>query len=120
MATLRNVSLAFGPWTTPTFQNSWTKYASGGLYGNVGYRKMPDGTVVMRGLIASGTQNNTAFTLPVGYRPTDNQLFACAMNGGVNRITVQTDGQVVVQETLAGTFNNTWISLNEVRFLGEQ
>ena len=52
-------------WTNVTFQNSW---ANMGGYQAVQYRKVGD-MVQMRGMMGSGTMGQTAFTLPVGFRP---------------------------------------------------
>jgi hypothetical protein len=51
----------------PAFQNSWVNY--GGAYAPAAFRKMPDGTVRLRGTVKSGTNASAIFTLPVGYRP---------------------------------------------------
>jgi hypothetical protein len=36
--------------------------------------------VQLRGLIRNGTANTSMFTLPVGYRPPNGQLFTCIAN----------------------------------------
>lgn len=53
-------------WTDVTFQNGWVNY--GGVYAPVQKRKVGD-IVYLRGVMKSGLTNNTAFTLPVGFRP---------------------------------------------------
>lgn len=56
-------------WTAVTFTNSWVNYGSGRQAAQ--YRKIGD-IVYLRGQIKNGTNNNTAFTLPAGFRPPAN------------------------------------------------
>jgi hypothetical protein len=55
----------------PTFQNGWTNTAGT----QAGFRKMPDGTVRVKGNLTGGTVNTAAFTLPAGYRPPTSLVF---------------------------------------------
>jgi hypothetical protein len=64
-----------GPWTQPTLVNSWVDY--GGSNALLAYRKVGD-VVQLRGTGKDGTLNTTAFTLPVGYRPTASYRFGTA------------------------------------------
>jgi hypothetical protein len=65
-------------WHDVTFNGAlavpWTNVGS--PYANVGYRLMPDGTVLFRGLANVGTRAafTTIFTLPTGYRPAVQQF----------------------------------------------
>jgi len=107
-------------WTTPAFVNSWAAYADGNYGASCGYRKMPDGRVIMRGLIAGGPQASLAFTLPVGYRPLWNMIFATTNASGVVRCDVMMTGAVNIGvNILAGSWSNTFQSLNEISFLAE-
>lgn len=55
----------------PPFENGWTNY--GADFAAAAFRKYPDGTVKVRGLVANGAGGGVAiFTLPVGYRPQGN------------------------------------------------
>jgi hypothetical protein len=66
--------------TAPTLENSWVDYGAGAPV--AGYRKDAFGVVELRGNIASGTIGASAFTLPVGYRPSATlQLPAVSYNG---------------------------------------
>jgi hypothetical protein len=56
------------------FQNSWTDYDTTGSWHPAAYRKVGDRGEV-RGLIKNGAANSVAFTLPVGYRPTQTLIF---------------------------------------------
>jgi len=57
----------FTDWQNVVFQNSWAQYPS--QLPPTMYKKVGSWVFVM-GAIHSGTLGNTAFTLPVGYRPT--------------------------------------------------
>lgn len=54
----------------PAFLNSWTTYGAIGS-GNTqpAFRKLPDGTVEIRGYVKGGAANTVAFILPPDYRP---------------------------------------------------
>lgn len=55
------------PWTPVTYTNSWVSYGS--PYGGVEYRRLGD-VVQLRGSMKNGNNQQSAFTLPVGFRPT--------------------------------------------------
>lgn len=98
----------------PGFQNGWVNF--GGGFHNVGFRKTIEGEVVLRGLAKLGAPiNSTVFTLPVGYRPTAQCVFAIASNGAFGYMTVAATGDVQV----AGG-SNVWVSLHGIRFRAEQ
>lgn len=117
------------PWirmNTLPFVNGWTDY--GAPYGPAYYRKVGD-EVQLRGLIMSGTVPSTVATLPVGYRPQYEPIFAC----DCAHLTANWTGIVEVRVTTAGTIDITprlipqsgwpaasapssWTSLSEVRF----
>ena len=100
-------------WTAATYQNSWVSYGS--PFSAARYIKDDLGVVHLDGLVKNGTIGTTIFTLPVGYRPAYQQLFAACTNPNtIGRIDVQTDGQVV---TNGGS--NVWISLAGITFLAE-
>ncbi|MBC1224977.1 hypothetical protein GNF10_16985 [Nostoc sp. UCD121] len=97
-------------WQTPTFQNNWVNYDN--TYNPVGYFKDSLGIVHLRGLVRSGTNNTTIFTLPVGYRPSNRELQAIqTFNNTIGRLDILTDGQVQV---VLG--NNGWVSLDGITF----
>lgn len=79
----------------PAFQNSWvnrTGEAAAAFY------KDPFDRVWLKGGIDSGTTNQAAFTLPLGYRPSEKQHFPAHQIGSVvtdMMIIVNTDGTVV-------------------------
>lgn len=96
-------------WTAPAFENSWLNY--GGGWVPAGYYKDPYGVVRLRGLIASGTIGQTAFTLPEGYRPTVNLFLAASSNNAFSYVTIAADGRVI-----PSTGDNTWVSLSGLSF----
>ncbi len=88
-----------------SFSNSWVNF--GGGFAPAAYRRDASGNVWVRGLIKSGTVATTAFTLPVGYRPSadGNLIFAGVDGAGTGiRLDVQTNGAVVPQ----GGNNTFW------------
>jgi hypothetical protein len=109
-------------WLVPSYTNGYGAYSSPWV---PGYRKMPDGTVRLRGLVTAGTQGTSAFTLPVGYRPANNQygqaLYACAAQGGVFRNDVMSNGQVLIGvEVKSGSWvAGGWVSISEMTFMAE-
>lgn len=99
-------------WTTPTLLHGWTAGAN-----PVGYTLRPDGTVRLRGLIRSGADLTTVFTLPVGYQPGHDVVFVVFQAFSFHAtLLVQADGGVIVGAT-SSTSND--ISLDSVSFLAE-
>lgn len=105
-----------------SFTNGWTAWSDVN-YGPPRYRRLIDGFVVLEGLIGgAGTASTTAFTLPVGYRPKDQEIGSTAIrhfygaasygNPPWGTFWVYSDGQVRPQHAGA----STWISLNNIRF----
>ena len=85
-------------WTTVTYQNSWVTEGPQPAQ----YRKIGD-IVYFRGSIKAGTNNTTAWTMPVGFRPptvlTLPTLYYDAATGWKPcRLYLLTDGQVQVLE----------------------
>jgi hypothetical protein len=102
-----------GPWTAPTFQNSWKNY--GAPFQTAGYRKVGD-VVQLRGLINGGAQPTIAFTLPAGYLPPA-VVVACAVADGATtngRVDIGPTGTVTMQNGMSGTAG--FISLEGIQF----
>nr|WP_273792456.1 glycosyl hydrolase family 28-related protein [Brucella anthropi] len=101
-------SLSALPYKDPgSLLNNWSK-ADNVTY-PVGYSRDGDGNVHLKGQITSGSGStgNTAFTLPVGYRPLTRQVMSCTVGGGtVAQVIVDTNGNVV--PTLAQG-NSLWL-----------
>jgi hypothetical protein len=104
-------------WTTATYETGWASYDTPS-WGNAAYYRSVDGIVHLRSLVkrTSGS-SSLIFTLPVGYRPTHNHLFAVAGSGGVGRIDVSPSGSVGWAGNQSGTVDPaSWVSLFEVKF----
>ncbi len=88
-----NTLVASEQWVTPTLGNSWVAVSG---FQPVQYKRVGN-RVVIRGSLQSGTAASTAFTLPAGYRPLNNNVYGCA-NGttGTNSVTVSSTGAVSV------------------------
>lgn len=79
--------------STASFNTGWTNFGTG--WATVSFRRIGN-QVFLRGLAkrVSGT-TATIFTLPVGYRPAGNEIFAVISGGNVlARIDVRTTGAV--------------------------
>jgi hypothetical protein len=102
-------------WTVATLVNSWAQY--GGSYAYAAYTKQPNGLVLLRGAVKSGTTGTIMFNLPTGYRPQYDAAFA-SVDGNNNHCTVvaRADGTVVLLASTGYTVNTAFISLDVVRF----
>lgn len=90
-------------WNTLAGSNGWTPNVSLPL----SYRKDPTGRVWFRGIIASGTLTGGTliFTLPVGYRPTQEVNLTVAADAAPNNIMkIATNGQCLVFNAVAGNY----------------
>ncbi|KJH69401.1 hypothetical protein [Aliterella atlantica] len=104
-------------WIAPTLATGWSAF--GAPHPSPFYRKLPDGTVEFKGLIKKSTAvtaNEALFTLPVGFRPIENRVITTTSNSALGRIDiVATTGAVTL---VVG--NNSWVSLEGIRFVAEQ
>lgn len=118
---ISNASDADTAWTSATLLNAFAHYGS--PFGPAGYRKMADGTVVVRGLISGGSANAIAFTLPAGYRPATGRqyLFMVHNANGPVRIDVNDAGNILFggMSIVGATYSTGWTSLDGIRFLAE-
>lgn len=116
VATKRPIALDGESWTAPTLQNGWVNYGS--VFATAGYRKLPSGLVVVKGLVKDGTvtSGTVIFTLPVGYRPMEKLIFPSLNNNNVSRVDVGSNGDVIVAHpsTASG-----WLALDGIRFFAE-
>lgn len=77
----------------PAFENSWVNFGSSATV--AAFYKDPFGMVHIKGQVAGGTLDASIFTLPTGYRPSENYRFATMQSStGSVRLVVQTDGSV--------------------------
>ena len=101
-------------WQSATLVNSWANYGSG--YANAGYRKMPDGSIRLRGLVSvAGNPTTTIFTLPSGHRPPSQLIFSAWAGGGNVRIDVAAGGGVSVVSYGSGA-DSSFVSLAGISF----
>lgn len=99
-------------WNPLAYLSGWKDY--GAPYAPAGYRKLPSGLVIMRGLIMSGTAAPIC-TLPPGYRPAIQMLYVTITSpAAIARLDLQQDGTL----TQSGG-SSAWLSLNNVCFLAE-
>ena len=111
------IKLAGQDWVNPSsLSGGWSNFGSG--YEDFGYRKMPDGSVRLRGLIKSGAAGfaNAFFTMPVGYRPAAHQIMLGAASGGVADVRVFSTGEIAVYGYFAGGGNGS-VSLGMISFM---
>lgn len=98
----------------PEFEDTWVNGPAGHP---AQFRKLPDGTVHIRGLIAGGAYGVPAFTLPEDYWPIgQNQIWMPAVTNSagswvVGVVYVADDGRVVPV-----TGGADWISLSNANF----
>lgn len=93
----------------PALLNSWVNF--GAPFNPAGYYKDQLGIVHLRGLVKNGVIGSAIFTLPAGYRPTNQEIFAVTSNSAFGRLDVTTAGDVVL-----GTGSNLFVSLDSITF----
>jgi hypothetical protein len=77
----------------PPFENGWSNV--GGGRSSAAFYKDSQGLVHLKGVL-SGTTATTAFTLPNGYRPSEQLFMPVALGGsGSGGLNVNTDGRLV-------------------------
>lgn len=79
----------------PAFQNAWVNFSST-TGQEARFRKFPDGTVRLAGIVKGGANSTVAWTLPVGYRPRAAMVFLTPNSGGRAAITIGSDGTVLI------------------------
>ncbi len=113
MITSKKKTLNGEDWITPTLLNGATAPTP------VAYRKDVDGTVYLRGVFTAPVLEVAVFALPVGYRPSTNELWylvyaGSATNTLFGKIRVMADGGVKVY------YYGTNISLASICFKADQ
>ena len=98
-------------WAAPSLTNGWAQFDAANR--PVGYTRR-GGVVYLRGWIAAGTEAAAAFTLPVGFRPSQDQTFGVIAGGSATtgRVNVLANGQVV--PVAPGTVS--WAPLDTISF----
>jgi hypothetical protein len=114
-----SLSIPLDPWHNigaagePGFQNGWAAYPG---HTPPAFRRMPDGTVQLRGFLRSGTMSTAMFTLPIGYRPkTYVNVMSSASYSAPNYVTgyiqIYPDGTVI-----ANSGTNSQQSIDSIFF----
>lgn len=109
-------------WQAPALVNSWANYINANPtlhWERAGYYRDHMGIVHLRGLIQNGSAP-TIFTLPVGYRPKERQLFLSVSAGGSPDTYARID--ILANGTVAAVAygSNNYLSLNNISFRAEQ
>lgn len=88
-------------WQNATLLNSWQNFGSP-WPANAGYRRI-NNLVEIKGLVknVTTTQTGIIWTMPVGYRPTEQRMFLSVANTGMSRMSVDTSGNVNLDIYLA-------------------
>src|SRR4029077_8815695 len=100
----------------PPYQNGYSTYTA--PFPGARFRKLASGQVELQAMVRPGTAGAAIFTLPAGYRPAAQLLFACASgeptaNGRFDgRCDLTTNGQVVPDSRN----NQAWLSLQTTFF----
>lgn len=102
-------------WTNASLVNSWTNY--GGSFGIASYKKSAQGDVSLRGLIRNGN-TGTAFTLPVGFRPTKQLIFMVPnqVSGSLAELNTRIDVKPTGAVDVVHMGSNGFISLDSIEF----
>ena len=93
-------------------KNSWVHYSNDYKASAI---KMPDGMVYLYGMVKDGTpgQGSVAFTLPIGFRPRDKQIFgAFVADSTISKILIDTIGNFAIETGTQGQY----ISLSGISF----
>lgn len=99
----------------PTFQNGWVNYDTS-TYNIAGFYRDALNRVYLRGLVRNGTVSTAIFTLPAGFRPDRECIFAVISNSTIGRVDVYPSGQVRAETPS----NNTYVSLDGISFVAVQ
>lgn len=99
---------------------AWEVYEIGGAtWAEPAYRRI-NGRVQLRGLIKNGGTSNAIFTLPAGFRPSKQVLFAVPSNTCMLRVDVGPTGIVTSSGVIVGTADTQWTSLFPISYIAEQ
>ena len=93
-------------------KNSWVHYSNDYKASAI---KMPDGMVYLYGIVKGGTpgQGSVAFTLPIGFRPRDKQIFgAFVADSTIGKILLDTTGNFAIETGTQGQY----VSLSGISF----
>jgi hypothetical protein len=107
----RSAKFANPAWSNPEQLNSWVYF--GAPFNPAGYYIDAMHVVHLRGVVKSGTCGAAIFTLPISYRPTNQELMRAVSAGGNARVDILTTGDVLPDAAMC---NNGWFSLDGITF----
>lgn len=100
-----------------TLSANWSNW--GTPFETASYWREANGCVHLTGLVKKSTAitaSEIISTLPVGYRPSNQQLFPIlAGASAINRLDVTSTGTIYINTAIAGTGN--WVSLSGISFM---
>ena len=96
-------------WTTPTLLNGWINFDPSAA--SCQYMKDSMGFVHLKGLVKNGVIGAVLFTLPVGYRPAENQHFGTASNNAYGQSVVYSTGDIRLD-----IGSNVWVTISGITF----
>ena len=114
--------LEIGAAGAPAWENNWQNY-TGGAGAGTDWRltsiRKAQGVVYIDGLVAGGTNGQSAFTLDVGWRPFKHQVFTTWSSHASEYTVAQVgpDGRVVPNIINP---HNGYVALHAIRFIAEQ
>jgi len=109
VSTNNNGSTIPETWHTINGSNGWTAGSPAPQY-----RLMPDGTVLLKGVLTGGTtvDGTTITTLPAGYQPQVSQHVICSSTGSDwRKVVINSNGSIQIFHAIAAD-----IRLDNVRF----
>lgn len=107
-------AVALPTWHAPSLINSWTNFGAGTA--PAAYSKDATGRVWLRGAISGGANGSVAFVLPAGFRPPYTQTSLIPVLSGVATASVDTSGNVTIQNLTSGSDCNTLTLLDQASF----
>lgn len=105
-------------WCNLTLINSWANYGS--IYATAQYTKAADGMVMLKGLVKTGANGTDIATLPNGQGlcPKERLLMTVDSNATLGRVDI-IPGASTCEINTQGV-SSTWVSLDSLRWIGEQ
>ena len=105
------------PWNEVTnFLGTWVNF-NPSVWATAAYYKDSLGRIHLKGLVKSGTCGTNIFTLPSGYRPLLNLVFATSSDNAHGRVDIKSDGSVFANSSAC---SNIFVSLDGISFRAEQ
>ena len=105
---MRQKKLWIEDWITPTLLNAWVNFDSN--RSNCQYTKDSLGFVHLKGNVKSGSLGMATFTLPSGYRPALQMIFATASNIAFGQANILSSGNVIITTGSPASFSLDGIS----------